>query len=62
MKKETNTELNIKKLERENDVKEHPVCEFIRINPNQKDFHLLVEISNIYNLINRSLENCQKNH
>ena len=62
MKKETNTELNIKKLERENAVKEHPVCEFIRINPNQKDFHLLVEIGNMYNLINRSLENCPKNH
>ena len=45
-----------KELERENAIKEHLDCKFIRINPDEKDFDMYVEIGKIYNHVNRSSE------
>ena len=33
-----------KEVEKENAIKEHPHCEFIRINPDGKDFDRYIEI------------------
>ena len=43
-----------KEVERENPIKEHFDCKFIRINPDEKDFDMYAEIGKIYNHINRS--------
>ena len=51
-----------KEVEKENAIKEHPHCKFIRINPDGKDFDRYVEIGKIFNQINRSSEKPPKNH
>ena len=51
-----------KEVEKENAIKEHPHCEFIRINPDGKDFDRYIEIGKIFNQINRSSEKPPKNH
>ena len=45
-----------KKVQRENAIKEHINCKFIRINPDEKDFDMYDEIGKVYNHINRSSE------
>ena len=54
MKKDIKTEKN-KDKKRQNDLKEYLKFEFIRINPDRKEFDIHVEIGKIYNHINESI-------
>ena len=62
MKKDWKTKIKKKEVEKENAIKEHPHCKFIRINPDGKDFDRYIEIGKIFNQINRSSEKPPKNH
>ena len=43
-----------KEVEKEKAIKDHLDCEFIRINPDEKDFDMYVEVSKIHNHIKQS--------
>ena len=46
------TRLKNKKEKRENKIKMELVCQIIRINPDEKDFNIFIEIGKTYNHIN----------
>ena len=60
MKMNTNTDEHMKN-ERENVIKKHLRCKFIRINPNKKDFEYFADIGKIHDHIKKSSidERCQ---
>ena len=53
MKKDTKTN-KYKEIQKENAIKEHLDCNFIRINPDEKDFDVYVKMGKIYYHINIS--------
>ena len=54
MKKDTKKKINLKKIERDNAIKEHFDCKVIIINPDEKDFDVYLKTGKIYNHINKS--------
>ena len=60
MKKDTKTEMNKKKIERQQAWGKKLDCKFIRINPDEKDFYMDIEISKIDNHIIESTKNLTK--
>ena len=60
MKKNTKTEMNKKKFERQQAWGKKLDCKFIRINPDEKDFYMDIEISKIDNHIIESTKKLTK--
>ena len=59
-KKDTKTEMNKKKIERQKAWGKKLDCKFIRINPDEKDFYMDIEISKIDNHIIESTKKLTK--
>ena len=59
-KKDKKTEMNKKKIERQKAWGKKLDCKFIRINPDEKDFYMDIEISKIDNHIIESTKKLTK--